>query len=219
MIRAGFLFLGLAFILSFSYALSRDALASQHIAQENDTKSQVFAQISSVSRNLQAISSDFIQERHLAVLKDPLLSSGRFGYKKPDSLCWEIIKPVPSGFEVTSGKARRWMNDQKHSQSFDLEKEPVIKAIVEQIFAWTRADFPWLEKRYAVTVSGETPTELRLAPLSSQERKHISHLIVRFSENWSQLNSVEIHEKSGDFTRIIFVNTIMSQPSSKLFSE
>ena len=111
------------------------------------------------------------------------------------------------------------MNNQRHSQSFDLEKEPVINMIVEQIFAWTRADFPWLEKRYTITVSDEIPTELRLVPLSSQEKKHISHLMVRFSKNWSQLNSVEIHEKGGDFTRIIFVNTILNQPLPKSFSE
>jgi len=43
--------------------------------------------------------------------------------------------------------------------------------------------------------------------------------MVRFSKNWSQLNSVEIHEKGGDFTRIIFVNTILNQPLPKSFSE
>ena len=219
MIRRLFFFLGIVILLADFNAFNRNVDASQRPEITPDNKSEAFARISSESKNLQTISSDFTQERHLAVLKDPLLSIGRFGYIKPDSLYWEITKPVPSGFAMIGGKARRWMNNQRHSQSFDLEKEPVINMIVEQIFAWTRADFPWLEKRYTITVSDEIPTELRLVPLSSQEKKHISHLMVRFSKNWSQLNSVEIHEKGGDFTRIIFVNTILNQPLPKSFSE
>jgi len=219
MIRRLLFFLGIFFLLAHFSVFNWDVDASQRPEVMPDTKSEAFARISSESKNLQTISSDFTQERHLAVLKDPLLSSGRFGYKKPDSLYWEITKPVPSGFAIIGGKAIRWMNNQRHSQSFDLEKEPVINMIVEQIFAWTRADFPWLEKRYTITVSDETPNELRLVPLSSQEKKHISHLMVRFSKNWSQLDSVEIHEKGGDFTRIIFVNTIVNQSSPKSFSE
>lgn len=212
MIRNTFSFLVLLIVLSFIHAISGSVPASAQGTPVNDAKSEAFARISSVSKELRTLSSDFTQERHVSVLKDPLLSTGRFGYRKPGFLYWETTKPAQSGFMVTDGKARRWNKDRKNSQTFDMEKEPIIRTVVEQVFAWTRADFPWLEKRYAVTVAHETPTALRLTPLSPHEKKHISYLVVRFAEDWSQLDCVEIHEKGGDFTRMVFSNTVLNQP-------
>jgi hypothetical protein len=218
MVRTIFLFIG-TIILLFSSALNGDTTVMNNSDKIQDAKSQAFTTIGSASKNLQTILSDFIQEKHLAMLKGPLISSGRFGYEKPDTLYWEITKPAQAGFTVKGGKARRWNNDPNSLQTFDLEREPLVKAITEQIFAWARADFSWLEKRYRITIAEEAPSELRLVPLSSHEKKYVSYLLVIFSDDWSQLSSVEIHEKNGDFTRIKFINTLLNQPLPKTFSE
>ena len=89
----------------------------------------------------------------------------------------------------------------------------MAKAIVEQVFAWARADFPWLEKRYRITVTEDRPTSLKLNPLSSQEKKYVSHLIIAFSRDWSRVVSVDIHEKGGDYVRIKFSHTLLDEPS------
>jgi outer membrane lipoprotein-sorting protein len=218
MVRTIFLFIG-TIILLFSSALYGDKTVMNNSDKVQDTKSLAFTTIGSASKNLQTILSDFIQEKHLAMLKDPLISSGRFGYEKPDTLYWEITKPAQAGFAVKGLKARRWSNDPNSSQAFDIEREPLVKAIAEQIFAWARADFSWLEKRYRIIIAEETPGEIRLIPLSSHEKKYVSYLLVIFSNNLSQLSSVEIHEKGGDFTRIKFINTLLNQPLPKTFSE
>ena len=218
MVRSIFLFIG-TIILLFVSALYGDTTVMNNSVKVQDAKSQAFTTIGSASKNLQTILSDFIQEKHLAMLKDPLISCGRFGYEKPDTLYWEITKPAQAGFTVKGGKARRWNNDPHSLQTFDLEREPLVKAITEQIFAWARADFSWLEKRYSITIAEETPGDIRLTPLSSYEKKYISYLLVIFSDHWSQLSSVEIHEKGGDFTRIKFINTLLNQPLPRTFSE
>jgi hypothetical protein len=218
MVRTIFLFIG-TIILLFSSALYGDKTVMNNSDKVQDTKSLAFTTIGSASKNLQTILSDFIQEKHLAMLKDPLISSGRFGYEKPDTLYWEITKPAQPGFAVKGLKARRWNNNPNSSQAFDIEREPLVKAIAEQIFAWARADFSWLEKRYRIIIAEETPGEIRLIPLSSHEKKYVSYLLVIFSNNLSQLSSVEIHEKGGDFTRIKFINTLLNQPLPKTFSE
>jgi len=97
MIRRLFFFLGIVILLAHFNAFNRNVDASQRPEITPDNKSEAFARISSESKNLQTISSDFTQERHLAVLKDPLLSIGRFGYIKPDSLYWEITNRFRQG--------------------------------------------------------------------------------------------------------------------------
>lgn len=219
MTRKIILILCVFFLVSILVAFDRSAIAGQLAESPPDARLQAYERIGAASRNLQTILSDFVQEKHLAVLKNPLLSKGRFGYQKPDTLYWEVVEPAKTGFSVTGGKAKRWASDQKSFQTFSVEKEPLIKAIVEQIFAWARADFPWLEKRYRITVTDEKPTELKLVPLSSNEKKYISYLLVMFSEQWAQLNAVEIHEISGDFTRITFINMLQNNPLPKGYLE
>ena len=68
-----------------------------------------------------------------------------------------LLRP---GFVVLGDKARRWSSDQRVTETLEIDQDPMIKAIVEQVFAWARADFPWLEKRYRITVMEETPHAL-----------------------------------------------------------
>ncbi|MCJ7833370.1 MAG: outer membrane lipoprotein carrier protein LolA, partial [Deltaproteobacteria bacterium] len=160
--------------------------------------------------DIKTISSDFSQEKHLSMLKDPLVSFGKFVYEKPDRLYWEILKPSPAGFAVSGGKARRWGSDPRADETFAIDQEPMVKAVVEQIFAWARADFPWLEKRYRITVTEETLSKLKLIPLSPQEKKILAHITIAFSEDWTHVRSVEIHEKGGDFTRLLFFIALLN---------
>ena len=125
--------------------------------KSKENKSKIFTLIAAGASTVQTLSSDFSQERHLSMLKEPLISSGKFAYEKPDRLYWEILKPSPLGFVVQGDKAKRWSGDSEVTETLEIDQEPMIRAIVEQVSAWTRADFTWLEKRYRITVMEETP--------------------------------------------------------------
>lgn len=198
------LFLLLFFLLGYA---SPDPAAE--IKTERD-KSQIFALISAGASRVQALSSDFSQERHLSMMKEPLISLGKFAYEKPDRLYWEILKPSPMGFVVQGDKVRRWSGNSGVTESLEVNQDPMIRAIVEQVLAWTRADFTWLEKRYRITVAEETPSFLKLIPLSAQEKKFLPYITIAFSEDWTHVRSVELHEKGGDFTRLRFINTLLN---------
>lgn len=175
-----------------------------------EIRSQIFTLIAAGALTVQTLSSDFSQEKHLSMLKEPLISIGKFAYEKPDRLYWEIIKPSPAGFVVQGGQARRWGSDPRVTETLEIDQDPMVRAIVGQVFAWARADFPWLEKRYRITVMEEAPFLLKLIPLSSQEKKFLNHITIAFSEDWTHVRSVEIHEKGGDFTRIRFLKPLLN---------
>ncbi len=208
-------YLSFVFFLLFCSASSNPAAEIKSELKARENKSKIFTLITAGASSVQTLSSDFSQERHLAMMKAPLTSIGRFAYERPDHLYWEIVKPSPMGFAVRGDKGRRWGGDSGVSETLEINQEPMIRAIIDQVFAWTRADFPWLEKRYRITVAEETAHTLILAPLSFQEKNFLDHITVTFSEDWTHVRQVELHEKGGDFTRLRFMNTLLNPPLPK----
>ena len=175
-------------------------------------KDRIFSEIATAAAKVTTLKSDFVQERHLDMLEDVLISKGRFYYKKQERLRWELTKPVSSGFAVSGKQAKRWDAKSGRTQTFDVYQVPFIKLFTDQVFAWATADFKHLQKDYKIEVLGEAPVDLKLVPLRSQEKKYLAHFRIAFTADASHVNAVEVHETGGDFTRILFFNTIINPP-------
>ncbi|MBA4389736.1 MAG: hypothetical protein C0399_02210 [Syntrophus sp. (in: bacteria)] len=181
-------------------------------------KAGAFARIEKTVSIINAVASEFRQERRLAMLKEPVVSSGRFYYEKPDKLRWEFISPDPSGFLVNGKFAKQWKGKNNPPEAFDLQQNPVIRLIVDQLMAWTKADFAWIEQRYVIFVVKENPIVLKLVPRSSKEKKYIDQILISFEADTHYTSAVDIIEKGGDSTHIRFLNMIINNsPQKELF--
>ena len=175
-------------------------------------KDRIFSEITTAATKVTTLKSDFVQERHLGMLEDVLISKGRFYYKKQDRLRWELTNPVSSGFAVNGKQAKRWEGKSGRTETFQVYQVPFIKLFTDQVFAWASADFKKLQKKYQITVLGEAPADLKLVPIRSQEKKYLAHFRIVFTADASHVNAVEVHETGGDFTRIRFFNAIINTP-------
>lgn len=181
-------------------------------------KAAVFARISRTVSGVRTITGSFRQERRLAMLARPAVSTGRFFCEKPDKLRWELLGPEPSGFVVNKDMAKQWKGKDGPSGAFEAKQNPLIKLIVEQIFAWATADLKWLEQRYNISVVQEDPIVLKLVPRNSKERKYIDHVRISFEPGTNYVHVVSVLEKGGDSTRIEFFDIIVnSQLQQGLF--
>ena len=173
---------------------------------------RIFSQIADSASRVKTLSSDFIQEKHLSMLENVLIAKGRFYYKRNDRLRWELNEPIISGFSVNGRKAKRWDGKSGKTQLFEVREVPFIEVFADQVFAWTKADFKGLQKRYRIEVLAQTPADLKLFPIFSQEKKYLDHLRIVFAADAGYVNAVEVHEPDGDFTRIRFLNTRINEP-------
>lgn len=173
-----------------------------------DASDAVLADLQRLAAGVTSVQSDFVQEKHLVIFKEVLVSKGRFFYRRPDQLRWELTEPMAAGFVLNSGRGRRWNARTGQPQPFELDREPAMKLIAEQLFAWTTADFNRMRRGYRLTVVQTAPVVLRLEPLSNGG--FLDHLQVAFSADRRTLTSVELHERGGDFTRIRFDNTVLN---------
>ena len=181
-------------------------------SQETVDKNRIFSEIAAFSSDVNTLSSDFIQEKHLSMLNNVLIFKGRFYYKRNKQMRWALTEPNESGFSVNGKKVKRWDAKSGSKQTFDVHQVPFIKVFSEQVFAWAKADFKWLQKRYRIEIISVSPTDLKLFPRSSREKEYVDHLRIAFARDAGYVSAVEVHEPDGDFTRIRFLNTRVNEP-------
>lgn len=177
-----------------------------------------FEKIRKSAASVTTVTGDFIQERHSAMLEKPLVSKGRFCYQKPDKLRWEIVEPKVFGFSVNGKKAKRWKGDARRSQTFRITDSPFIKVFTEQFFLWASADFKQLEKNYRITVLQDDPPIMLIFPFDTKLGEYLEHIRFEFDTGAAYVRAVEVREKGGDYTRIVFENTVLNAlPAEALF--
>ncbi len=200
-------------LLSFLSAAASPALPGPDEPKEREeAAAELFGRMEREAVEVRTISSDFIQEKHLAMFQKVVSSKGRFLFQKPDRLRWESTEPVASGFVLNGTRGRRWHQRTGRDERFDIGSEPVMKIVSEQILAWAKPDFARLRREYRIRILSEEPLTLRLDPLSAPGAGAPDHLRISFGPDRRFVRSVEIHEKDGDSTRILFVDTVVNRP-------
>ena len=202
----------LLLVLLMGKALGREDQARS--APPGDSR-QVLDEIKTAASEITTLESDFIQERHMHMLENPLIAQGRFYFAKPNRLRWAVTKPKPSGFSVNGPKAKRWDGQADVVKNFEIQSHPFINMFVKQVMALTRADFKWLQKGYRLKVQNTNPVRLKLTPLKKAAQKHLAHLLVCFALDRRYVETIEIHEPDGDFTRIRFAPPEINRPISE----
>jgi outer membrane lipoprotein-sorting protein len=203
-------------LIFFLFCLCVQAHASQTRGTGEDQA--LFARISEAVSKVKTVSGVFVQERRTDLLERPLISKGHFYFEPPRRLLWETTEPSTSGFALEGREARRWKDDRRFAQVFDINQDPAIKSFAEQVFTWMRADFQRIAKAYEMDVINESPATIKLIPLQEEGRNFLDHLIIIFSRDLSHVVTVKIQEQNGDSTNISFLNILINRsPLEKLF--
>lgn len=193
-------FLALALFL----ACTVPALAEQDSVQRLD---RVLAGLRTSAAGIESLSSDFVQEKHLEMFQETLVSRGRFYFARPDRLRWETTEPVASGFLLNGGTGKRWHARAGAAVPFDISREPGMRLVAEQLLAWARIDIAWLLQQYSLTLVSEQPVTLKLEPLQADAAQFLDYLRISFDSGRHYVETVEVHEPGGDYTRIRFTGT------------
>lgn len=160
------------------------------------------AQIAARFAAVNTIETRFTQEKHMALLEEPVHSEGVFYFQKPGRIRWQYTKPFQNGFLIIGDKTYHLEKDQKEEQ-----KNPLAYNIASQMLVWITFDLEKLSKQYKVT-----PREngVVLVPLS---KGIIERIEVTFAvENPQALSKVEVIETTQDKTVLHFINPKTNQP-------
>ncbi|MDR2861868.1 MAG: outer membrane lipoprotein carrier protein LolA, partial [Syntrophobacterales bacterium] len=91
--------------------------------------------------DISSVQADFVQSKHLKILKKPLLSQGRFCFQRPDSVRWEYDAPVRSVLLMNKGKVKRYAMGRQGMTEELGEGISSMQVIVQEISLWSQGRF------------------------------------------------------------------------------
>lgn len=175
-----------------------------------------FQEIQAVSARVQSFSSEFVQERRLALFAEPVIFHGKLTVIRPDRLRWEFTAPVPSAL-IFNGKQGMRCTDKAPPAHFDLGSDPIMRTVAEQLWLWLGGDYSKLNEKYHMTSQG---TSLVITPKEQVAAEYIGAVTITFNAATKQPEKVLIAEPGGDSTLISFTsNELNGSISDSQFSQ
>lgn len=137
----------------------------------------------------------FHEEKHLAMLTEPLQLSGTLHYVRPDQIEKRITQPYAESLRINHDRLE-W-DSQGRTRTLSLRSQPQIWALVESLRATLAGDLPALQRHYKVKLEGtRTHWSLTLEPRYASLSQFIEQIRMQGLNN--QLRQVEIVEANGD---------------------
>jgi outer membrane lipoprotein-sorting protein len=173
--------------------------------------------IQAAADGVKAVQADFTQEKHLPILKKPLISTGSFAYQAPGNLRWEYVRPVRSILLMYDGETRRLLESEGQLVPDRGAGLAAMSVVMDQITAWLRGRFDDNPMFAAELAGGGT---IRLTPSAEGMARLIRHIELQLSDEPGAIDTVTIYEDENAFTRLIFRNLRLNpELSESLFRE
>lgn len=189
------LLLLLAFLM---FCWQRDYAAAQ-------TPEQTLAELKQQAASINSIQSLFTQTTHIPLFQEPVHSKGRFLFRRPNAILWEITDPITEGFAFMGDRGMRWEAG-KPPTPFAASTDPVTTIIARQLLVWLTLDMTTIEKEYTITITASTPPTLLLEPKKNDVQSVIHSLTLIFSSQ-GVAKQVTLEEANGGTTIIQFMDT------------
>ncbi|MDR2945539.1 MAG: outer membrane lipoprotein carrier protein LolA, partial [Candidatus Adiutrix sp.] len=87
-----------------------------------------------------SLSGEFVQEKKLNFLAEPLVSKGKFHFSRPDYLEWEYVEPAPSGLTVQGGRAEAWAGPPEKRVKQPEGMAEAARLVAGQVMLWMNLD-------------------------------------------------------------------------------
>ncbi len=159
------------------------------------------------------IKSNFIQEKHLTMLEEVLVSEGHFIFQKENNVLWEYKKPFDYAIIVYDGKFT--IRDGYKVNAFDIESNRLFREINNMIITSVSGNFlnnPDFESAY---FENNAFYMVKLSPLRQEVKNMLTTIEIYFGKNDISVSKVRFIEPGDDFTLIKFSDTKFNDPVSE----
>lgn len=168
-----------------------------------DVKTEFLARYKDVNAKMTSISSDFVQYRHMAIMKEPIKSSGKFYYKKAGLMKWDQHTPSPYYFIVNGDKVIRFDGTKRKELSVNNPQVSYFKNFIMGTVDGTLFESTQFISEFTKT---EQYVKVVLTPLEKQMKKRMNAIELLFNTEDLSLKGLTILESGGDKMIIEFSN-------------
>ncbi len=173
-------------------------LAQLAVAAQPEPVTTILERVATAAKQVGALRVTFQQEKHLAILDEPLITTGSIEIDRVNGLLrWQYDRgPV---LILAAGRVKRWGADGKAESAGD---DPALQAMAGQMKALTSGDWKPLQELFTMEV-GHGPDHLLLRPRGVGMTAYIEYVEIAFRTDGSP-NTLVLAAPGGDRTTYTF---------------
>lgn len=157
---------------------------------------------------IQTIQAEFTQEKHLKILKKPLVSTGRFIFAAPQSLRWEYHAPIPSILIMHNGSIEKYIKRDGKFVADQGMRLDAMQVVLTEISNWLDGRFGDNDM-FKVTFPDQHT--VLLLPQDAMMASLISKIELKLADQKGLLDSVTIFEGPDAYTRMAFSGRTLNE--------
>lgn len=162
--------------------------------------------------DIQSFQADFTDVRRIRFLQDPLTSTGRLVYLRPDRLRMDTLTPSRQSVVVAGDRVTVHHHDLDRRDRMDLDADRTARAVVQSILRVMGGRFDALEADYACTAApSEDGWRLALTPRNEPISRAIDRIEVDLGDD-RLIRRVVLHEIGGDSSTMTFTRVRANAP-------
>lgn len=175
------------------------------------TLEDVLKETSARQKQVSTLQAEFKQEKRLALMTSPQLSSGRFTYARPDQVIWTYAVPSRLTMLISSGWLTTYYPELKKAEKLEISKYQ------DRIFRYMAAPGSLDElRKYFDFTFRQSPSQphytLELLPKTKTLGKKIRKITIWIDRETYLTSSFEYVDGEGDLTRYEFTNIRINEP-------
>lgn len=194
-------------------ALTIPASAASRSANP-DSLDEVIRKVQAAQTNTSTLEADFRQEKTLALLASPEVSTGRFVYSKPNNVLWTYDAPKRVTMLIADGILTTYYPDLNKAERIEVKRyqDRIFKYMgasgaIDEMGAWFNFTF--------TNTSDKPYYMLDLAPKNKAVAKRVRHIKIFIDKKSYLTTQFEYTEGDGDKTRYEFLNIKINAPVSQ----
>jgi outer membrane lipoprotein-sorting protein len=175
------------------------------------TLESVIARVQEQQKKTATLQADFRQEKEMALLAKPEVSTGTFVYSRPNSVLWSYDAPRRVQMVIADGMLTTYYPDLSRAEQID------VKRFEERIFKYMGASgaIEELARFFDFTFTDSKSRSVYVLDLTPKNRavsKRIRRLKLWIDKETYLTTKIEYVEGDGDITRYEFTNLRINEP-------
>lgn len=174
-------------------------------AQTKTGASGIIDAIARSCGSMESLECNFIQTRHSKMLSEDIKSEGRMSYKRPDVLLWEYTSPKRHSFAMKGAKVT--MKNAEGAEVADSGSKKAFREIARLMTGSLTGEM-LADGRGFSADAAEKGGEwvVTLTPVRKDLQQMLSSMTMYYDTQIKSVVKVELMERSGDYTTIVFKN-------------
>ena len=187
------------------------ALALSTLPLRAETLAEVIRHVQEQQKSTNTLQAEFRQEKEMALLAKPEVSTGTFTYSRPANVLWTYESPKRVQMVIADGMMTTYYADLRKAEKID------VKRFEDRIFKYMGATGAIDElARYfdfTFTDSKSKPVYvLDLTPKTRSVSKRVKRIKISIDKKTYLTKKIEYVEGDGDITRYEFTNVRVNEP-------